>query len=119
MILRAIDPEKDVDGFNLYNVGGVVIGDTVFLPCTPFGVLRLLEHENIVLEGQNVVVVGASDIVGKPMALMLMQRDATVCICRAKTRVSRNSRYWRIFWCRRRSAKSNSGANGKDRCGGY
>ena len=86
MILRAMDPEKDVDGFNLYNVGGLVIGDTVFPPCTPFGVVRLLEHENIVLEGQNVVVVGASDIVGKPMALMLMQRDATVCICRAKTR---------------------------------
>ena len=85
-ILRAIDPEKDVDGFHLYNVGGLVIGDTVFPPCTPFGVVRLLEHEKIVLEGQNVVVVGASNIVGKPMALMLMQRDATVCICHAKTR---------------------------------
>jgi methylenetetrahydrofolate dehydrogenase (NADP+) / methenyltetrahydrofolate cyclohydrolase len=85
-ILRAIDPEKDVDGFHLYNVGGLVIGDTVFPPCTPFGVVRLLEHERIRLEGQNVVVVGASNIVGKPMALMLMQRDATVCICHAKTR---------------------------------
>lgn len=85
-ILRAIDPDKDVDGFHLYNVGGLVIGDTVFPPCTPYGVLRLLEHERIELEGQNVVVVGASNIVGKPMALMLMQRDATVCICHAKTR---------------------------------
>lgn len=85
-ILRTIDPEKDVDGFHLYNVGGLVIGDTVFPPCTPFGVVRLLEHEHIQLEGQNVVVVGASNIVGKPMALMLMQRDATVCICHAKTR---------------------------------
>ena len=85
-LLRAINPDKDVDGFHLYNVGGLVIGDTVFPPCTPYGVLRLLEHEHIELEGQNVVVVGASNIVGKPMALMLMQRDATVCICHAKTR---------------------------------
>ena len=85
-LLRAINPDKDVDGFHLYNVGALVIGDTVFPPCTPYGVLRLLEHEHIALEGQNVVVVGASNIVGKPMALMLMQRDATVCICHAKTR---------------------------------
>jgi methylenetetrahydrofolate dehydrogenase (NADP+)/methenyltetrahydrofolate cyclohydrolase len=58
----------------------------VFSPCTPYGVVKLLEHERIKVEGQNVVVVGASNIVGKPMALMLMQRDATVCICHAKTR---------------------------------
>jgi methylenetetrahydrofolate dehydrogenase (NADP+)/methenyltetrahydrofolate cyclohydrolase len=58
----------------------------VFPPCTPYGVVKLLEHEGIALEGKNVVVVGASNIVGKPMALMLMQRDATVCICHAKTR---------------------------------
>jgi methylenetetrahydrofolate dehydrogenase (NADP+)/methenyltetrahydrofolate cyclohydrolase len=75
-----------VDGFHLYNVGGLVLGDTVFPPCTPYGVVKLLEHEHIALEGKNVVVVGASNIVGKPMALMLMQRDATVCICHAKTR---------------------------------
>ena len=81
-----ISVNKDVDGFHLYNVGGLVIGNTVFPPCTPYGVLKLLEHERIPLEGQNVVVVGASNIVGKPMALMLMQRDATVCICHAKTR---------------------------------
>ena len=85
-ILRTISADKDVDGFHLYNVGGLVVGNTVFPPCTPYGVLRLLEHENVALEGQNVVVVGASNIVGKPMALMLMQRDATVCICHAKTR---------------------------------
>jgi methylenetetrahydrofolate dehydrogenase (NADP+)/methenyltetrahydrofolate cyclohydrolase len=85
-ILRAISVDKDVDGFHLYNVGGLVVGDTVFPPCTPYGVLKLLEHEQIELEGKNVVVVGASNIVGKPMALMLMQRDATVCICHAKTR---------------------------------
>jgi methylenetetrahydrofolate dehydrogenase (NADP+)/methenyltetrahydrofolate cyclohydrolase len=85
-IIRAISPAKDVDGFHLYNVGGLVIGDTVFPPCTPYGVVKILEHEGIPLEGKNVVVVGASNIVGKPMALMLMQRDATVCICHAKTR---------------------------------
>lgn len=85
-ILQTISAEKDVDGFHLYNVGGLVVGETVFPPCTPYGVVKLLEHENIELEGKNVVVVGASNIVGKPMALMLMQRDATVCICHAKTR---------------------------------
>jgi methylenetetrahydrofolate dehydrogenase (NADP+)/methenyltetrahydrofolate cyclohydrolase len=85
-ILRTISADKDVDGFHLYNVGGLVSGGTVFPPCTPYGVVKLLEHENIPLEGQNVVVVGASNIVGKPMALMLMQKDATVCICHAKTR---------------------------------
>ena len=85
-ILEAISVDKDVDGFHLYNVGGLVLGDTVFPPCTPYGVVKLLEYEGIALEGKNVVVVGASNIVGKPMALMLMQRDATVCICHAKTR---------------------------------
>ncbi|MFL5102455.1 MAG: bifunctional methylenetetrahydrofolate dehydrogenase/methenyltetrahydrofolate cyclohydrolase FolD [Xanthobacteraceae bacterium] len=85
-VLRTISADKDVDGFHLYNVGGLVLGDTVFPPCTPYGVMKLLEHEGISVEGKNVVVVGASNIVGKPMALMLMQRDATVCICHAKTR---------------------------------
>jgi len=85
-ILHSISADKDVDGFHLYNVGGLVVGGTVFPPCTPYGVLKLLEHEGITLEGKNVVVVGASNIVGKPMALMLMQREATVCICHAKTR---------------------------------
>ena len=85
-VLRTIGVEKDVDGFHLYNMGGLVFGETVFPPCTPFGVMKLLEQEKIVLEGKNVVVVGASNLVGKPMALMLMQRDATVCICHAKTR---------------------------------
>lgn len=85
-VLETISAQKDVDGFHLYNVGGLVTGSTVFSPCTPFGVVKLLEHENIPIEGQNVVVVGASNIVGKPMALMLMARDATVSICHAKTR---------------------------------
>lgn len=85
-VLAAISSDKDVDGFHLYNVGALVQGETLFPPCTPFGVQKMLEFENIPVEGQNVVVVGASNIVGKPMALMLMQKDATVCICHAKTR---------------------------------
>jgi methylenetetrahydrofolate dehydrogenase (NADP+)/methenyltetrahydrofolate cyclohydrolase len=85
-VLERISVEKDVDGFHLYNVGGLVTGNTVFPPCTPYGVQKLLEHEQIDVEGRSVVVVGASNIVGKPMALMLMQQDATVCICHKKTR---------------------------------
>ena len=85
-ILHAISMDKDVNGFHLYNVGGLVVGDTIFPPCTPYGVMKLLEHESITLEGKNVVVVGASNLVGKPIALMLMRQDATVCICHAKTR---------------------------------
>jgi methylenetetrahydrofolate dehydrogenase (NADP+)/methenyltetrahydrofolate cyclohydrolase len=85
-ILERIAVEKDVDGFHLYNVGSLVLGSAVISPCTPYGVQKLLEAEGIPIAGQNVVVVGASNIVGKPMALMLMQRDATVAICHAKTR---------------------------------
>ncbi len=85
-VLETIAPEKDVDGFHLYNVGALVVGRQIFPPCTPYGVMNLLEYENIPIEGRNVVVVGASNIVGKPMALMLMARDATVAICHAKTR---------------------------------
>jgi methylenetetrahydrofolate dehydrogenase (NADP+)/methenyltetrahydrofolate cyclohydrolase len=85
-VLERIEIDKDVDGFHLYNVGGLVTGNTIFPPCTPYGVQKLLEHEGIDVEGRNVVVVGASNIVGKPMALMLMQQDATVCICHKKTR---------------------------------
>jgi methylenetetrahydrofolate dehydrogenase (NADP+)/methenyltetrahydrofolate cyclohydrolase len=86
-LLGEISVDKDVDGFHLYNVGGLVVGENnVFPPCTPYGVQRILEYENIPIEGQNVVVVGASNIVGKPMALMLMAKDATVSICHIKTR---------------------------------
>ena len=85
-VLERISVEKDVDGFHLYNMGGLVTGNTVFSPCTPYGVQKILEHENIPVEGRNVVVVGASNIVGKPTALMLMQQEATVCICHIKTR---------------------------------
>ncbi|MBI1203893.1 MAG: bifunctional methylenetetrahydrofolate dehydrogenase/methenyltetrahydrofolate cyclohydrolase FolD [Rhodopseudomonas sp.] len=85
-VLETISVDKDVDGFHLYNVGGLIAGDSVFPPCTPYGVQKILEYEGIPLEGRNVTVVGASNIVGKPMALMLMQSEATVAICHAKTR---------------------------------
>ncbi len=85
-VLESVSLDKDVDGFHLYNVGSLVIGDTIFPPCTPYGVQCLLEHEGIQVEGQNVVVVGASNIVGKPMAMMLLRNEATVSICHVKTR---------------------------------
>jgi methylenetetrahydrofolate dehydrogenase (NADP+) / methenyltetrahydrofolate cyclohydrolase len=85
-VLERIAVDKDVDGFHLYNVGGLMTGNQVFPPCTPYGVQKLLEHEGIELDGRNVVVVGASNIVGKPTAMMLMQQDATVAICHKKTR---------------------------------
>jgi methylenetetrahydrofolate dehydrogenase (NADP+) / methenyltetrahydrofolate cyclohydrolase len=85
-VVERISVEKDVDGFHLYNMGGLVTGATVFSPCTPYGVQKMLEYERIPVEGQNVVVVGHSNLVGKPTALMLMQQDATVVICHKKTR---------------------------------
>ena len=85
-VLEAISVHKDVDGFHLYNVGALVTGNSIFPPCTPYGVQLLLDTTGIDVAGQNVVVVGASNIVGKPMGLMLLQREATVTICHAKTR---------------------------------
>ena len=85
-VLETIHVEKDVDGFHLYNLGALMAGNTVFPPCTPYGVQCLLEYTKIPIEGQNAVVVGRSNIVGKPMALMLLQKNATVCICTSKTR---------------------------------
>jgi len=85
-VLETISVEKDVDGFHLYNLGGLIAGNSVFPPCTPYGIQCLLEYSNIPLEGQNAVIVGRSNIVGKPMALMLLQKNATVSICTSKTR---------------------------------
>src|SRR5581483_8170107 len=85
-VLDAISVDKDVDGFHLCNMGALVAGGAVFPPCTPYGVMALLDHYRIPLEGRNAVVVGRSNIVGKPMALMLLARDATVSICTSKTR---------------------------------
>ena len=85
-VLETVSPDKDVDGFHLYNVGGLVAGGTVFPPCTPYGVMCLLDRSGIPVTGQNVTVVGASNIVGKPLGLMFLQREATVAICHVKTR---------------------------------
>jgi len=85
-VLEAISVDKDADGFHLYNLGALVTGGTVFPPCTPYGVMALLDHYRIPIEGCNAVVIGRSNIVGKPMALMLLARSATVSICTSKTR---------------------------------
>jgi methylenetetrahydrofolate dehydrogenase (NADP+)/methenyltetrahydrofolate cyclohydrolase len=84
-VFEAISPLKDVDGFHPTNVGLLAIGHPRFVPCTPFGVMKLLEHEGISAEGRHAVVVGRSNIVGKPMALLLLQSGATVTICHSKT----------------------------------
>ena len=85
-IVAAIDPQKDVDGFHYFNVGALVVGEEAFYPCTPWGVMKMLEHEGVKVEGMNAVVVGRSTIVGKPMALMLINAGATVTVCHSKTR---------------------------------
>jgi methylenetetrahydrofolate dehydrogenase (NADP+)/methenyltetrahydrofolate cyclohydrolase len=85
-VIAGIAPGKDVDGFNYYNVGALVAGDNAFFPCTPWGIMKMLEHEAIAIEGRHAVVVGRSNIVGKPMALMLLNAGATVTICHSKTR---------------------------------
>ncbi len=85
-VISVISVEKDVDGFHLCNVGALVTGNTVFPPCTPFGVIKMLEKNDIAIEGRHAVIVGRSNIVGKPMALMLLERGATVTICTSKTR---------------------------------
>jgi methylenetetrahydrofolate dehydrogenase (NADP+) / methenyltetrahydrofolate cyclohydrolase len=84
-VFEAISPHKDVDGFHPTNVGRLAIGHPRFVPCTPLGIMRLFEHEGIGLEGRHAVVVGRSNIVGKPMALLLLQNGATVTICNSKT----------------------------------
>jgi methylenetetrahydrofolate dehydrogenase (NADP+)/methenyltetrahydrofolate cyclohydrolase len=85
-VFDAISPAKDVDGFNPYNVGLLAQGRAVLPPCTPSGVIELLVREDIPIAGRHAVVLGRSEIVGKPMALLLVQRDATVTICHSKTR---------------------------------
>jgi len=84
-IIQAISPDKDVDAFHMLNVGRIVSGDYCFLPCTPAGVVALLDHYNIDPKGKHCVVVGHSNIVGKPMAMMLLHRHATVTICHIHT----------------------------------
>jgi methylenetetrahydrofolate dehydrogenase (NADP+)/methenyltetrahydrofolate cyclohydrolase len=85
-VIEAIAPEKDVDGFHYRNVGGLVVGEAAFYPCTPWGVMKMLEEEGVAVEGKHAVVVGRSTIVGKPMALLLLNASATVTVCHSKTR---------------------------------
>ena len=84
-IINAITPEKDVDAFHPVNVGKIMIGNFDFLPCTPAGVMELIDEAGIDLTGKNCVVVGRSNIVGKPQAMLLLHRNATVTICHSKT----------------------------------
>jgi methylenetetrahydrofolate dehydrogenase (NADP+)/methenyltetrahydrofolate cyclohydrolase len=85
-VLEAVAPEKDVDGFHPWNVGLLVTGKPRFVPCTPAGVMAMLEAEGIALDGREAVIVGRSNIVGKPMAMLLLQKGATVTMCHSRTR---------------------------------
>lgn len=85
-VIEAIDPRKDVDGFHPYNTGRLFSGNPLHRPCTPLGILTLLDRYGIVMEGKEAVIVGRSNIVGKPLALMLLSRNATVTVCHTRTK---------------------------------
>ncbi|QWD46656.1 bifunctional methylenetetrahydrofolate dehydrogenase/methenyltetrahydrofolate cyclohydrolase FolD [Polynucleobacter paneuropaeus] len=85
-VLEAIAPEKDVDGFHLANAGALMVGKPEFKPCTPYGCMKIIESIDYPVRGARAVIVGASNIVGKPMAMLLLQAGATVTICNSKTR---------------------------------
>lgn len=85
-VLNKISIEKDVDGFHPENVGKMIVGDKAFLPCTPNGVIKILEYENVEITGKHAVIIGRSNIVGKPMAALLLERNATVTVCHSKTK---------------------------------
>ncbi len=84
-VIAAISPEKDVDAFNAVNTGHIMIGDYTFLPCTPAGITEMLDYYEIPVRSKHCVVIGRSNIVGKPMAMLLLKRDGTVTICHSKT----------------------------------
>ena len=86
LVVEHIDPRKDVDAFHAYNVGKIMIGDFTFLPCTPAGVIELIRSTGVPIEGKNCVVVGRSNIVGKPMAMLLLHNNGTVTICHSRTK---------------------------------
>ena len=86
VVIEAIAPEKDVDAFHPMNVGGLLTGTTAFLPCTPAGVMELLHSAGISAEGKHCVVIGRSNIVGKPMAMLLLRENGTVTICHSRTK---------------------------------
>ena len=85
-ILQAIDPNKDVDGFHPVNVGKLVVGNALLTPCTPTGIIKLLDHYEIDISGKHAVVLGRSNIVGKPVSMLLLQRNATITICHSRTK---------------------------------
>lgn len=85
-VINTISPEKDVDAFHPINVGKIMLGDHEFLPCTPAGVMELIDSTGVEISGKNCVVVGRSNIVGKPMAMLLLHRNATVTICHSRTK---------------------------------
>jgi methylenetetrahydrofolate dehydrogenase (NADP+)/methenyltetrahydrofolate cyclohydrolase len=85
-VIEAIAAEKDVDGFHVVNAGLLMTGQPLFRPCTPYGVMKMLESENVTVRGAEAVIVGASNIVGKPMAMLLLAAGATITICNSKTR---------------------------------
>jgi len=84
-VIEAIHPDKDVDGFHYANMGALVIDESRYPPCTPYGVMKMLEYENIRVEGKHVVIVGRSNIVGKPQAMLMLRAGGTVTICHSKT----------------------------------
>lgn len=85
-VIETISPHKDVDGFHISNVGLLMTGRPLFRPCTPYGVMKVLESENVTIRGAEAVIVGASNIVGKPMSMLLLAAGATVTLCNSKTR---------------------------------
>jgi methylenetetrahydrofolate dehydrogenase (NADP+)/methenyltetrahydrofolate cyclohydrolase len=85
-VIEAISPDKDVDGFHPVNAGRLLSGGPCFVPCTPLGIMKMLDHESVSLKGKHAVVVGRSNIVGKPVALLLLARHATVTICHSRTK---------------------------------
>jgi len=85
-VIEAISPDKDVDGFHPVNAGRLLVGRSGFIPCTPYGIMKLLDHEQVDLKGKHAVVVGRSNIVGKPVAILLLARHATVTICHSRTK---------------------------------
>jgi len=86
LLLEAVSPAKDVDGFHPVNVGRLQTGQPALAPCTPSGMIEMLKRSNLPISGQNAVVIGRSDIVGKPISILLLQQNATVTICHSKTR---------------------------------
>ena len=93
-IIQAIHPDKDVDGFHEMNVGKLMIGEDTFVPCTAAGIIRILDYYDIEIEGKDCVVVGRSNIVGKPIAMELLKRNGTVAICHSKTKWLKHYTYY-------------------------